>query len=80
MAGYSGRPLTRKLGLKPNARLARGARPKDFRSGSAHCQRLAALPEGVTLGDALRGNTALDVIACFVSSLAELTRVLPPRF
>ncbi|MEI9949191.1 MAG: DUF3052 domain-containing protein [Pseudomonadota bacterium] len=71
MAGYSGTPLPQKLGLKPNLRLGVWNAPDGF------SKRLGALPAGVTLGDASRGKSALDVIVCFVASLAELERVLP---
>jgi hypothetical protein len=71
MAGYSGTPLPQKLGLKANTRFGAWGAPEDF------VQRLGALPEGVMLGDAARGTSALDVIVCFVGSLAELQRRLP---
>jgi len=71
MAGYSGTPLPRKLGLKPNVRFGVWNAPASF------AEQLGALPSGVTLGDAARGTSPLDVIVCFVSSLAELTRLLP---
>jgi len=71
MAGYSGTPLPRKLGLKPNARFGALNAPKDF------AKQLGELPPGVTLQDAARGTSPLDVIVCFVSSLAELERLFP---
>ena len=71
MAGYSGTPLPRKLGLKPGARLGIFAAPKNFGA------TLGALPHGVTLTDAARGATALDVVLCFASSHAALERLLP---
>jgi len=71
MAGYSGTPLPRKLGLKPNSRLGVWSAPDGFE------ERLGELPPGVRLGDASRGTSALDVIVCFVASLAELQRRLP---
>jgi len=71
MAGYSGTPLPQKLGLKPNARLGAWGAPDGFAT------RLGALPVGVSLGDASRGTSALDVIVCFVGSLSELQRILP---
>ncbi|HEY0464719.1 MAG TPA: hypothetical protein VGC79_10940, partial [Polyangiaceae bacterium] len=71
MAGYSGTPLPRKLGLKPNARFGAWNAPVGFE------KQLGALPLGVTLGDASRGTSPLDVIVCFVNSRAELERLLP---
>lgn len=71
MAGYSGTPLPRKLGLKPNARFGAWQAPASFTA------QLGALPAGVTLTDVARGTSLLDVIVCFVSSLAELERILP---
>lgn len=70
MAGYSGTPLPRKLGLKPNARFGVWSAPAQF------SEQLGPLPPGVTLVDAARGASALNLIVCFVSSRAELTRVL----
>ncbi|HEY4106155.1 MAG TPA: hypothetical protein VGM44_19785 [Polyangiaceae bacterium] len=71
MAGYSGTPLPQKLGLKPSARFGIVAAPKDFAT------TLGALPQGVTVTDAARGNSSLDVILCFADSLAKLARTLP---
>ena len=71
MAGYSGTPLPRKLGLKPNARFGAWNAPHDF------AELLGPLPPGVTLGDASRGSSPLDVIVCFVGSLAQLERFFP---
>jgi len=71
MAGYSGTPLPRKLGLKPDARFGTFNAPDDF------AEQLGELPSGVTLRDAARGSSPLDVIVCFVSSIAELQRLFP---
>ena len=71
MAGYSGTPLPQKLGLKPGARFAAWAAPEGF------ARTLGALPQGVTMGDAARGSSPLDVIVCFAPSRAELNRLLP---
>ena len=71
MAGYSGTPLPRKLGIKPHCRLGAWNAPDDF------ADQLGALPEGVRLEDAARGSSLLDVIVCFVSSRAELERLFP---
>src|SRR3954468_8796992 len=71
MAGYSGTPLPRKLGLKPGARFAVWGAPANFG------QALGTLPEGMQIGAASRGSSLLDVIVCFASSRAELLRRLP---
>ncbi len=71
MAGYSGTPLPRKLGIKPHARVGAWNAPNNF------ADQLGPLPPGVTLRDASRGNSPLDVIVCFVSSRAELERLFP---
>ncbi|HEY3256943.1 MAG TPA: hypothetical protein VGJ91_23465 [Polyangiaceae bacterium] len=71
MAGYSGTPLPKKLGLKPNYRFGTWAAPEGF------TKQLGPLPPGVTPTDAARGRSTLDLIVCFVGSLAELRRVLP---
>ncbi len=71
MAGYSGTPLPQKLGLKPGTRFGVWAAPPTF------TQTLGPLPSGVRIGDASRGSSELDVIVCFVSSRAELSRYLP---
>ncbi|HEX3774833.1 MAG TPA: hypothetical protein VHV51_10245 [Polyangiaceae bacterium] len=71
MAGYSGTPLPQKLGLKPNARFGIFGAPRDFAT------TLGALPHGVTVTDAARGSSPLDVILCFADSLAKLERTLP---
>jgi len=71
MAGYSGTPLPKKLGIKPNSRFGVWGAPEGFGA------QLGQLPPGVTLGDASRGSAALDVIVCFAASLAELKRRMP---
>src|SRR5450432_680732 len=71
MAGYSGTPLPQKLGLKPGARFGTFAAPKNF------VRALGALPPGVTMTDAARGASTLDVILCFADSRAALERLLP---
>jgi hypothetical protein len=71
MAGYSGAPLPQKLGLKPGARLGLWTAPSGF------ARTLGTLPAGVTSSDVARGSSPLDVLVCFASSRAELTRLLP---
>lgn len=49
MAGYSGRTLVEKLGIKPRTRIAIVNPPRGFRL------MLGKLPDGVTVGSNLRG-------------------------
>ena len=63
-AGYSGKPLIAKLGIKPGHRIALVDAPTGF--------RLDELPDGVrSLGQAARD---LDVVMLFVKSRAQLAR------
>lgn len=71
MAGYSGTPLSQKLGLKAGCSLGLWSAPQNFR------QTLGALPEGVTASDVARGRAPLDVLICFIASRADLARALP---
>jgi len=71
VAGYSGTPLPRKLGVKPGARLGLVRAPPDFAT------TLGALPEGVVVtADARRAKGSFDVIVCFARGAAELARDL----
>ncbi len=67
--GYSGTPLPRKLGIKPDARLALVNAPAGFD------QTLGELPAGVVARRRLRGS--FDVIVAFCGSRAQLQRGLP---
>lgn len=67
MAGYSGTPLPRKLGIKEGARLALVGAPDAFLEST-----LAPLPDRVELRKRARGP--LDVIVFFTKSRAELER------
>jgi hypothetical protein len=67
MAGYSGTPLPKKLGIKQGARLALVAAPDDFVEST-----LAPLPDQVELRARARGP--LDVIVFFTKSRADLER------
>ena len=69
MAGYSGTPLPRKLGIKPGVRMALVRAPDGFLDSA-----LAPLPDGVELRARARGP--LDVIVFFTKSRAELERRL----
>jgi hypothetical protein len=68
LEGYSGTPLPRKLGIKPDLTVALLAAPPDF------AQTLGPLPAGVKLRRQARGRS--DLIVWFVTSLRELQRRL----
>jgi len=67
VAGYSGTPLPKKLGIKEGARLALVAAPDGFAEST-----LAPLPDRVELRPRARGP--LDVIVLFTKSRADLER------
>ena len=69
MAGYSGTPLYRKLGIKEGNRVAFPSAPDGFRS------LLGELPDDVTVKS--RASGPLDVIVFFTTRRAELERRLP---
>jgi hypothetical protein len=69
VAGYSGTPLPKKLGIKPACRLGLVNAPADF------TQTLGELPDGVTPGPMKRGP--YDVIVLFARNAKELARALP---
>ena len=71
MAGYSGTPLPRKLGLKPGTRLGLVGAPADF------ARTLGDLPPGVVAKAVSAGKTPFDVIVCFAPTMAEVARRLP---
>jgi hypothetical protein len=64
MAGYSGTPLPRKLGITAGAQIAILGAPAAF-------QKTLDLPDGVSARTAL-GKTRLDLILLFVRTRAEL--------
>jgi hypothetical protein len=68
-AGYSGTPLPRKLGIKPQARLGVIGAPPGFD------EVLGDLPPGVSVHRRLRGT--FDVLVAFVRTRSELERRLP---
>ena len=68
VAGYSGTPLPKKLGIKDGARVAFVDAPDDFG------RIIGALPDGATEKARLRGP--LDVIVFFTTSRAKLARRL----
>ncbi len=69
MAGYSGTPLARKLGVKEGHHLAFLSAPAGFR------ELLSELPSGATVK--ARATGPLDVIVFFTRRRAELERRLP---
>ena len=66
MAGYSGTPLAKKLGIKEGSRIALVNAPKDFRSV------LGDLPDNVEFVS--RPTKSLDMILFFVMSERVLAR------
>jgi hypothetical protein len=68
MAGYSGTPLPKKLGIAAGARVAWMGAPADFMG------TLGPLPDGVTVSEGARGRGPFDVILLFVRSRAELAK------
>jgi hypothetical protein len=71
MAGYSGTPLPKKLGIKPGTRLGLVGAPDDF------VGTLGDLPDDVSPRPVSRGKSQFDVIVCFAHSSRELARDLP---
>ena len=69
MAGYSGTPLAKKLGIKDGHRVAFPSAPDDF------ADVLGELPAGVQVK--ARAAGPLDVIVFFTQRRAELERRLP---
>jgi hypothetical protein len=72
MAGYSGTPLPKKLGIKEGQRVAVLRAPTGF------ARTLGALPDGVALQQKLAGKQPFDVILAFVTRRTELERQLAP--
>ena len=68
MAGYSGTPLAKKLGIKPGSRLAVTGGPKNY------AELIAPLPEGVQFERAVGANT--DVAHIFATERAKLGQAL----
>src|SRR3954447_17317116 len=66
MAGYSGTPLARKLGIKPGTRVALIRAPHGFEA------TLEPLPDGVRLRTQARATQ--DVVVFFATRVAELER------
>jgi CheY-like chemotaxis protein len=70
MAGYSGTPLPKKLGIKAGSVVALLGAPKGFKT------TLGRLPEGATLQHGAR--TPANVILLFVRSNTDLKERFPP--
>ena len=66
MAGYSGTPLAKKLGIKEKFRVALGNAPQGFR------KELGELPDGVTF--VKESKKPVDLILLFVKSRSELSK------
>ena len=70
MAGYSGKPLSQKLGLKPGFRIFADGAPADYR------KIVGAWPEGARI--VARATVPLDVVHVFAGEAkglaAKLTR------
>ena len=64
MAGYSGKPLVQKIGIKPGYRLALASEPTDF------IKELAPLTEDVIV--ATGGRAALDCVILFADEARTL--------
>lgn len=69
MAGYSGTPLPKELGIRPGARVAFAGAPAGFEKA------LGELPEGARTTRAAAGP--VDVLLLFVRTQAELARRFP---
>jgi hypothetical protein len=65
-AGYSGTPLSRKLGLEPGARVVLLQAPPGFEA------LLAPLPPGVVIRRDLRRGRPVDLVVLFVTARARL--------
>src|SRR5580765_931113 len=69
LAGYSGTPLVRKLGIKPDSRLVLIGAPQGFRA------ELIGLPDGVRIATRLQGSPELAI--WFVSTRREVEGRMP---
>jgi len=66
MAGYSGTPLAKKLGIKPGAAVALVNAPPHFES------LLEGLPSDVTIARHLPSSSKADVVVLFVANSKQL--------
>ena len=69
MAGYSGTPLPRKLGIKENQRIAMVNEPESFQ------KQLGALPTNAHVVSKL--TAPLDLVVLFVESERDLASQFP---
>jgi hypothetical protein len=69
LAGYSGTPLPKKLGIKEGHRVLLAGGPEDFQ------KTLGSLPPGVTLTRRFQGR--IDLILWFVRRSSELEKGIP---
>ncbi len=75
MAGYSGTPLPRKLGLKPGALFVLDRAPEAFAAGWPESYGL--LPEAVEVSAKLPRHRAADIVLSFQTEKAVLSRRFP---
>lgn len=68
MAGYSGTPLARKLGIKPGSRVVLVQSPVGFEA------TLDGLPDDATVARSLRSRRPWDVMVFFPRSASDLDR------
>ncbi len=68
MAGYSGTPLSKKLGLKERSSVAWIGAPSGLE------RALAPLPAGAKVGTTLAGGKPFDVIVFFTTKRGELVK------
>jgi hypothetical protein len=68
LAGYSGTPLPKKLGIKEGHKVATIGAPGDFAA------TLGALPSGAAIETGYTRKALVDVIVAFVTSRAQLKR------
>jgi hypothetical protein len=68
VAGYSGTPLVKKLGIKEHHRVALLDAPEGFD------RTIGDLPTGVTVQSNLRGQDSLDVIVFFTTDQSRLRK------
>jgi len=69
MAGYSGTPLPKKLGIKENQRIALINAPSGFQN------ELGEIPENTTVVNRL--TAPLDLVLCFVDRETKLAKQFP---
>ena len=68
MAGYSGTPLAKKLGIKPGSRVLLAGEPDNYR------KLIEPLPDGVTFESRLSDST--HIVHVFSAKKAELAKAL----